>query len=148
MILESLEQDLLANYERIESWKADHDAAMHCRDVERWIEQGNFAFDAFSRYAAGLPAAGVYLKNEAIQQHCDQVTGLFEGWLRISSIVIGAARKCVADGFEVKDLEAFEATFEECQALVDGLTIGKELAPVVETTHLLRGNPDPARYGD
>lgn len=98
-----------------EAWKADHDAAMACRDLEGVIRVGNALYDLLvgaDRAWRLAIARGRDTYSAAVAETIDL---LFSVWSRPAKQILSSARRLVEDGYEVEGLDEYAANVQQAE---------------------------------
>ncbi len=138
---------ILAAYTQAEPWKADHDAAMQCFEMEEILAVGDLALRLiFHRDAAWQEhvASGKipYKKDEDVQ-----IGDFYKSWVEVSERMLSVIKALADVGFVVNGADDFELQLEEARSLLDSRILETEMRPVEDILPLVKGNPRPERYG-
>jgi hypothetical protein len=139
----------LAAYASAEAalWKADHDAAMRCFEVEEFLAAGNLAFKLGTFIEAtwqGHVAEGSLPYKEEVDR---EIGEFYRSWVEITERNLAKLRQLEEEGFDVKGADEFLAHLEEARCILESRALESEMRPVEEILPLAKGNPRPERYG-
>ena len=138
---------ILAAYDEAEPWKADHDAAMQWFEMEEIIAVGNMAFEFVSFIDASwqdhVASGRVPFKEEDDQR----IGQYYRKWVEISERRIDEIETLTREGYEVQGADRFLSNFEEARAVLESRDLEHQMRPIEEILPLVRGNPQPERYG-
>lgn len=102
-----------------EGWKADHDEAMQCYDLEEWLHEGLCVFEIVTGDDQAS-RTGVYfgcLTPEQAEQHARELYGR---WLEIARSALPGIDHCEAKFGSVKRADEFRATIEKAESVLRG----------------------------
>jgi hypothetical protein len=142
-----LAERILTTYDEAEPWKADHDAAVQCLEMEKVVALGNRAYDLLSDFVAfwqDYVARGVLPFNKKDdRRHGDA----YRTWVETSMRKLGEIEKLTRDGHEIKGADELRAHLEEARSILESRALEDQMRPIEEILHLAKGNPRPERYG-
>jgi hypothetical protein len=110
---------MLAEYaDRVKSWKADHDAAMKCRDLESDVVMGVallLAIDVIDMNWRTEVFGGKADHDAAEEQ---AIETMYREWSRLSSPVLSRIEQMEAEGYQVKWSDQFRRTHRDARGVV------------------------------
>jgi hypothetical protein len=139
-------EQFLAAYAGVEPWKANHDAAIRCFEVEDRIALGILAYQVVTYVDAAWQERVAEGKLRFEEENDRRIGKLYRTWVEISERNLAAVEELIRDGFEVKGADEFLARLEEARSLLESRDLESEMRPIEKIQTLERGNPRPERY--
>ena len=138
---------ILAAYDAVEPWRADHDTAMQCFEMEEILAVGNMAYDLVSFIDAAWQDRVARGKVLFTEEDDRQIGELYRKWIEVSERKVGDIGRLAHEGYEVHGADTFLTHLEEARAILESRALEDHMRPVEDILPLAKGNPRPERYG-
>jgi hypothetical protein len=112
-------RDQLKLYEkRPESWKTNHDEAIHCLDFENWLAYGVFLFECITRVDERHREAA-YANPDSYSEDFDrEIRGLYEAWSKAIPDSLEQLAYLEKKGFLVEKADEYRRCCEEARGIL------------------------------
>jgi len=98
--------------EQAESWKTDHEEAMHCRSIEDAIQLGLAVLDNIRRRNRAW-AREVENGAKVSWESSEAIAQWYRWWKERSTVLLRAIDSCEAHGYAVKEAKKFRAELRD-----------------------------------
>ena len=116
--LESVTRQVAAYGAGAEQWKADHDRAMECLDLELLLQWGLSCYDAINFADEKVRSLARSGKLEFTPEVADVITTAYRSWMKPCETVIRQLEAFERDGFSVEKAERFRSACREVRGIL------------------------------
>jgi hypothetical protein len=133
-----LAEQILAASDEAEPWKADHDAAMRCFEMEKVIAGGNRAYDLISDFVAAWQDYVARGELPFVEEEDRRYGDFYRIWVETTERKLGEIEKLTGAGYEVKGADKLRAYLEEARSILESRALEDQMRPVEEILHFPR----------